>query len=261
MKRLIFLCCLLFLSAELSAQFLQIVPPQKKKAVAGASFSATGGTITHSGGKTIHTFTTSGTFVCTGTGNVEVLVVAGGGGVGNYPDGLPGAGGAGGVIYNTSYNASGTITVIVGDGGTVHTNGSNSVFGTLTAIGGGHGGDGAADAFSNGENGASGGSGGGGGACYTNNNPGAGGGHTSGQGYDGFGGGANASANIAGGGGGSAGDGATSRVGGIGISSSISGATITYAEGGMSPTGMHYGNGGGASGGTAGVVIISYPTP
>jgi hypothetical protein len=46
-------------------------------------FSATGGTITTAAGKTIHTFTSSGTFVVTsGSGDVEYLVVAGGGGGG-----------------------------------------------------------------------------------------------------------------------------------------------------------------------------------
>jgi hypothetical protein len=44
------------------------------------SFSATGGTITTAAGKTIHTFTSSGTFTVTsGSSDVEYLVVAGGG--------------------------------------------------------------------------------------------------------------------------------------------------------------------------------------
>ena len=46
------------------------------------AFSATGGTITYSGGYTIHTFTTNGTFTPSASGNVEVLVVGGGGGGG-----------------------------------------------------------------------------------------------------------------------------------------------------------------------------------
>jgi hypothetical protein len=54
--------------------------------------SATGGTVTTAGdGKTIHTFTASGTFTVTsGNGNVEYLVVAGGGG----------GGGGGGIIFS-----------------------------------------------------------------------------------------------------------------------------------------------------------------
>jgi len=47
-------------------------------------FSATGGTITTSGGNTIHTFLTSGTFtVLSGSKSVNYLVVAGGGGGGS----------------------------------------------------------------------------------------------------------------------------------------------------------------------------------
>jgi hypothetical protein len=56
---------------------------------------ATGGTITTAAGKTIHTFTSSGTFEVTGgSGDVEYLVVAGGGGGGGADVG--GGGGAGG---------------------------------------------------------------------------------------------------------------------------------------------------------------------
>ena len=42
--------------------------------------AATGGTITYSGGKTIHTFTTSGNFVVNTSLTVDYLVVGGGGG-------------------------------------------------------------------------------------------------------------------------------------------------------------------------------------
>ena len=44
------------------------------------NFTATGGTITESGGYTIHTFTSSGTFTPNSTGSVDYLIVAGGGG-------------------------------------------------------------------------------------------------------------------------------------------------------------------------------------
>jgi len=50
-----------------------------EKTAVAQGFSATGGTITYSGGYTIHTFTSSGTFTPNGSGIVEVLVVAGGG--------------------------------------------------------------------------------------------------------------------------------------------------------------------------------------
>ena len=57
-------------------------------------FSATGGTITTAAGKTIHTFTSSGTFEVTlGSRDVEYVVVAGGGGGGNSFGGGGGAGG------------------------------------------------------------------------------------------------------------------------------------------------------------------------
>src|SRR3989344_3557350 len=45
--------------------------------------TATGGIITTNGSAEVHTFASSGTFTVTGSGTVEVLVVAGGGGGGN----------------------------------------------------------------------------------------------------------------------------------------------------------------------------------
>ena len=75
--------------------------------------------------------------------NVQVLVVGGGGGGGK--DMGPG-GGAGGVIYSSSFNTdiATPYNITVGPGGTGSTNntvaggnGGNSVFSTLTAIGGG----------------------------------------------------------------------------------------------------------------------------
>jgi hypothetical protein len=103
---------------------------------------------------TQESFTTSGTFsVPSGISSLsEVLVIAGGGGGGSPSGG--GGGGAGGLIYMPCYpvTASGTITVTVGDGGPAPgnypggvpgargTSGQDSVFGTLTAKGGGAGG-------------------------------------------------------------------------------------------------------------------------
>ena len=68
---------------------------------------------------------------------VECLVVGGGAGGGNSA-GLGAGGGAGGVIqtYTPIVNGS-AITVTVGGGGSANANGSNSVFGNVTAIGGG----------------------------------------------------------------------------------------------------------------------------
>jgi hypothetical protein len=74
--------------------------------------TATGGTITYSGGMTIHTFTTSGTFtVLTAppSPTVEALLVAGGGAGGNFAGG---GGGAGGLIYNATKSISVTAYTI-----------------------------------------------------------------------------------------------------------------------------------------------------
>ena len=189
------------------------------------SFSATGGLITYSGDSTIHTFTSSGTFSCAGTGNVEVLVVAGGGGGGCH---TAGGGGAGGVVYDTSYSVTGDIPVIIGTGGARSidkyvsgSNGSNSVFGSITAIGGGGG----ASRFTFAGNG---GSGGGGSPQNLGSSNGSG---TPGQGYDG-GVGGNAWNYLSGGGGGTGavGSGGTGSGGngngGAGSVYSISGLSV-----------------------------------
>jgi hypothetical protein len=125
---------------------------------------ATGGTITYSGGRTIHTFTSSGTFnvIDASLGaTVEALVVAGGGGGGAYSGG---GGGAGGLLYDAAKSISiSAYTITVGSGGVKptsnsggNTNGNNSVFDSLTAVGGGRGG---VTSSINGKNGGSGGGG------------------------------------------------------------------------------------------------------
>ena len=140
------------------------------------------------------------------------------------------------MIYNSAYSASGNITVTVGGGGAGstaqtenQTNGNNSVFGTLTAIGGGRGSS---------ENTAPyvGGSGGGGSHYY--NYTGAAG--TAGQGNAGgtvTGYNLNPFSSAGGGGAGGVGsnvavDAATPGAGGTGALYSISGSPITYAGGG-----------------------------
>jgi len=103
----------------------------------------------------IESFTSSGTFsVPSGVTAVNVLVVAGGGGGGGAPQ-AGGGGGAGGLIYRPGFSVTpdGTVSVTVGcGGGQGSTNpaaptderkggyGQDSVFGTLTAKGGGGGG-------------------------------------------------------------------------------------------------------------------------
>jgi hypothetical protein len=131
---------------------------------------ANGGTVTTSGSFKIHTFTTSGTFSVTGSGFLsEFLVVAGGGGGGSAHGG---GGGGGGLIYDNSapFIAPGNYTVTIGAGGsggagggsTQGSNGSNSVFDSNTALGGGGGGAyGFSGTVSAGQDGGSGGGGGG----------------------------------------------------------------------------------------------------
>jgi len=265
----------------------------------GTPGDCAGGTITHSGGYTIHSITTSGTFDCSSAGakTANVLVVGGGGGGAGsgVGEGAGGGGGAGGMITESGFAVAATsYAVTVGSGGAggigiaVGSNGGDSVFSTITAVGGGGGGTLTAAA-------GNGGSGGGAGHEQTTHGTG-----TSGQGNDG-GDGAGYSAYAGGGGGGAGAAGASATSanganGGDGLTSSISGSSVTYAGGGGSGvyTGTHgnggaggggdggavgsngsngtanTGGGGGSSGGNApttggsggsGIVIISYPTP
>jgi hypothetical protein len=184
----------------------------------------------------------------------ESLVVAGGGGgAGRHA----GGGGGAGVIFSLlaiSQNSSHLIKV--GNGGLGATNnsanspaynGETSIFSSVTALGGGIGGDNDTAA-------SSGGSGGGGNG---GSNP-TGGSGTVGQGNNGgLGGGSHA-----GGGGGGAGSvggnhsGQTAGNGGNGLASSITGTSITYGGGGggggwSSPNFFGYGGTGGGGAGSA----------
>jgi hypothetical protein len=104
----------------------------------GERFSGKGGTITTSGGYTIHTFTSSGIFIPNQLGSVDYLVVAGGGGAGGYG----GGGGAGGFRTATGFDViPQKLTVTIGAGGAgsayngaVATNGGDSVFYTITIV-------------------------------------------------------------------------------------------------------------------------------
>jgi len=217
---------------------------------------ATGGTVTRSGGKTIHTFTSSGTFTVPANGPTEVtyLVVAGGGG-GSY---YGGGGGAGGYRTGTAFAVTPQgYSITVGTGGagkaadSVGNAGLVSTFDTISATGGGGGGCSPA-------NGAAGGSGGGGGSTSTNWVGGAG---NSGS-YDpveGYAGGANYrfSSYGAGGGGGSsevghaAPDANYGGAGGDGTSNSITGGAVIYAAGGGGS--IRSGGTAGGAGGSSGV--------
>ena len=113
---------------------------------------ATGGTITYSGEYTIHSFTTSGTFTVTSAGDVDYLVLGGGGGgCGGLTAGgnALGGGGAGGFRNGTAHAVTvQAYTITVGAGGSGGTpidacdatSGSASTFDTITSAGGGHGG-------------------------------------------------------------------------------------------------------------------------
>ena len=83
-----------------------------------AQAKATGGAISFYNGKTIHTFTSSGSFVNTAQITDAEFVLVGGGGAGGYPQG--GGGGAGGMVVHTGpFTIPGPATnqVVVGGGG------------------------------------------------------------------------------------------------------------------------------------------------
>lgn len=206
--------------------------------------------------------------------SVEVLVVAGGGGGGQD---MGGGGGAGGLVYNQAYQTSiGTaISVIIGGGGAgasgyygnyppAGASGSNTTFGTITAIGGGGGGSGHYYPVPYcGQQGQSGGSGGGDSPLWGRNRAEGNGSGVRGQGYDGglaeFG-----DANyLAGGGGGAAqsggGGGNTySGNGGQGYLSSIDGTSRYWAGGGGGSTHSSTAGDGGAGGGGGGAAYAGY---
>ncbi len=219
--------------------------------------SAVGGNITTNGAYRIHTFTNSAfatNLIVASAGNVDLFLVAGGGGGGCNGGG---GGGGGGVVFSTSLLVTNnqTVPIVVGKGGTGSSSasyagraGSNSVFGTVFALGGGGGAtrDGDADAGAGGSGG-----GGGGGARPT------GGTGTAGQGCNG-GNGYNSGADSAGGGGGgsgSAGVAATFRNGGdggTGLVYAINGIATNYAGGGgggLTVNGTVVGKGGAGGGG------------
>lgn len=207
-----------------------------------------------------------------GVTSVEYLVVGGGGGGGNgYDNGGGGGGGGGMVLTGTLSVTPGTeYTVTVGAGGAggadIRSNrngvsGSNSVFASITSLGGG-----------------------GGGGSRTGGDPGVAqdGSTTAPTGGNGNGGGTSGD-----GGGGATGDGTAGGgspgTGGAGLTSSLSGSSVTYATGGNGASNSfpatngadgaaNTGNGGGggqspsfnsARGGNggSGYVVLSYTIP
>jgi hypothetical protein len=226
---------------------------------------------------TVCLFLTSGTFTPQFSGTVEVLVVAGGGGGGMD---MGGGGGGGGVITNSNFavTAGTAVTVTVGAGGfgapaagggfrtdgagpqpgghqyTIPaTSGGNSVFGSLTAIGGGFGGS-SYRGYTPGIAGGAGGSGGG--SSGYNDNAGTfnGGAGTAGQGFRG---GNSTAAYYSGGGGGAAGQGVDSTSqpnGGPGLYSAIIETPYYWAGGGGGGGYSISGGNGGIGGGGGGAV-------
>ena len=227
--------------------------------VTGSPFlQATGGTITTCGNCKIHTFTGPGTFCvssistnCAAENTVSHLVIAGGGG--GVAQG--GAGGAGGFREVksplTPYTASPLdgypsapnritvtaaafpITVGAGGGAGPETNGSNSVFSTITSAGGGSTQGGGP------QNGSTGGSGGGGSGSVPGSPTGSGGaGNTPPVSPpQGNSGGDAGSSLLSGGGGGAGGSGTnvsgpTGGPGGNGVATSITGSSVTRGGGG-----------------------------
>ena len=197
--------------------------------------------------------------------NIEYLVVAGGGGGGR---GRGGGGGAGGYRASMTGESSGggssaeaavtvtpgtQYTVTVGAGGlggqssdTKGSNGSDSVFSTITSLGGGAGGGAYQTLTSN-----TGGSGGGGAGQVSGGYSSSGGAGTAGQGYNGGNTPSYNDGNGAGGGG--AGAVGTFQTGGIGVASSVTGSAVYRAGGGGGGgdnTAGPGGNGGGGAGST-----------
>lgn len=209
--------------------------------------------------------------------SVWILLAAGGGGGGGSTNNAGGGGGgAGGAYENTTESiANATYTITVGSGGSAGggnsqgSNGGDSSISSIKTVHGGGGGGG----INQGQSGGSGGGNGGG----TSNTPASG---TAGEGNSG---GNKGSGSFAGGGGGggyggagSSGSSSNGGAGGTGLTSSISGSSVVYSQGGdaggppnvgNTPAGAGGGGGGHASGSTsggasgrAGVVIWRYPT-
>ncbi|MFA5779377.1 MAG: glycine-rich domain-containing protein [Elusimicrobiota bacterium] len=226
-----------------------------------STVQATGGTITYSGGYTIHTFTSDGTFTPPVAMNVEVLVVAGGGS-GSIDHG--GGGGGGGIAYHISYAVpAGNYAVVVGAGGTAgygshitgsqgggtarsypnSNSGANSSFNNvIIAYGGGGAGSFGGTAGSNG------GSGGGGGATGSV----AGGTATQGTGGTSYwgnaGGGGSGTANYGAGGGGAGGGGTSQTTGTAGNGARPVTWADAYGTNTSNAVGGGYFSGGGAGG-------------
>lgn len=174
---------------------------------------------------TVTSFTTIETTTWTapaGVSRVEYLLVGGGGGAGNGYDNAGGGGGGSGMVLtgNVAVTPGTSYTVTVGSGGAGGADarannpglpGNNSVFGSITALGGGQG--------------LGSRTGGTVGAAQIGDTTAATGGSGSGGGQGGKGGGGAAGA-------GSANSSASGGAGGAGTASTITGSSVTYGVGG-----------------------------
>lgn len=220
-----------------------------------------GGEVSIRDGFKYHTFKSSGSLQVIEPGDVEYLVVAGGGGGGGGQAGswAGSGGGAGGMLSGRTRLAQNVFAIAVGGGGAggardnAGVSGTASSLSTISANGGGNG-------ACNGQNGGNGGSGGGQ-AAYSSASNSAVGTGISGQGNNG---GSSGSTTRAGGGGGGAGAVGNSSSGssissqngangGAGLASSITGTSVFYAGGGGSGAWVSTSNGGSsATGGSGG---------
>lgn len=223
------------------------------------AFSATGGTQTTVGDYTVHTFTTSGQFIVTGSRELEIFLLGrgGNGGNGTGGGGVSGTGGNGGSALTTSsLFTTNDYGIRVGGGGSLY--GTTETFSALQlssasillqANGGNNGGPGVTTGVSAGGNGA--------GGSAVGSNGGAGVSNTFGGPFNTYGGG--------GGGGGTSAGGAGSGTdgggnGGFNIFPTNYAATSgTANRGGGGGGGYKFTPTGGGAGGS-GIVIIRYLT-
>ena len=238
-------------------------------AAGSATAKASGGVVTTDGTYAYHTFTTSGAFFPYENLNADYLVVSGGGAGGRQ---VGGGGGGGGVRCTVGSTGGGgslesplaviagrTYPVLVGAGASAAgggniPNASNSSFGSIITLGGG-----SANSNNNGKSGGSGSGGGGGNMIQTT-----GGAGTAGQGFAGgtsiYGGSGDNNFGAGGGGAGAVGTnggpGGYPGNGGNGVTTSISGTSVTYGGGGgggsNDDSSRPYGTGGTGGGGRGG---------
>lgn len=120
-------------------------------------FSATGGTTTTVGSYTVHSFTSTGTFTVTGSRQLEVFLVGGGGKGGNGNTSFAGTGGNGAQVLTTSMSFSTNVyTITVGASQEYSSVEQPASTILLQANAGGNGGQGASSGTSNGGSGAGG---------------------------------------------------------------------------------------------------------